>query len=155
MSRLSIAIVNVSPLTRISLRASLIVRLIIKVFSFGSPSSSITVRISELSVSKTASTDARFSPKRIKDLSARQPSTKLKASIIIDLPAPVSPDKILSPLPRLKLHSSINAMFFILRARSILEHRPHSFRDKRRHLDAVGDDYHGIVTRDCTENSVD
>ena len=75
---------------------------VIVLFNISSSATSISYSLSILWVlslifSNTAVTLAVFSPYLIKVLSALLPKTKLKLSIIIDLPAPVSPDRILSP----------------------------------------------------------
>ena len=51
------------------------------------------------STMKTPSHDAKSAPDLSMDLSNREPSKKLMESISSDLPAPVSPDKILKPSP--------------------------------------------------------
>ena len=47
---------------------------------------------------------------------------KIQVSIKIDLPAPVSPDKILNPAPNSTDNSWIKAKFFIFKTTSIITH---------------------------------
>ena len=63
--------------------------------------------------SKTASTLRDSLPALINSLSALAPRTKVKASIIILLPLPVSPISTLKPLPNSIVEFSIKAKFLI------------------------------------------
>ena len=65
------------------------------------------------SISNSASTDAFSAPVVIRSLLARSPSARFTASIMMDLPAPVSPVSTLSPLSKSISSRSIKATFFI------------------------------------------
>ena len=72
------------------------------------------------SLLKIASTRIRSQPERMSVLSALPPKTKLNASKIILLPAPVSPLITLSPLSKLNTTLSIKATFSIFSVFSII-----------------------------------
>ena len=84
------------------------------------PFSSSIFNISGLSIVNIASTTAFFSPLRIMDLLVRSPNTILIESMIIDLPAPVSPVSTLKPLLNSISASSMTAMFFMCNRSSII-----------------------------------
>ena len=90
------------------------------------PSSSRAISCAEraksaasLSSPKTALTLARDSPRLINVLSALAPSIKFIESMIIDLPAPVSPVKAVKPCEKSMDTFLITAMFSICKDKSI------------------------------------
>src|SRR3989338_2698816 len=70
-------------------------------------------------ISKNASTTASFSPLRITSVDALSPRARQRASIIIDLHAPVSPVRTLSPFSKFAEASSIMARFLIWSSRNM------------------------------------
>ncbi len=84
------------------------------------PISFIISLILSASTRNTASTRAFSEPVRMISLDTLSPRTALMESIIIDLPAPVSPVSTLRPSPSSMLISSISATSWISSCRSIL-----------------------------------
>ena len=67
----------------------------------------------------TAETRALSAPVRISSRDVRSPRTALRASTMIDLPAPVSPLSTLKPGPNAMSADSMTAMFWIFSSESI------------------------------------
>ena len=67
----------------------------------------------KLELKDISETLASSVPYLIKDLSALSPNTKLSESMMMDLPAPVSPLKMLSPFCNSRLNCDIKAIFLI------------------------------------------
>ena len=96
--------------------------LIISTSSYSISSSSNTSQTLEPSRVNNASTYVLSSPVLIRLFENFPPSTKSIASIIIDFPAPVSPDSILNPSLKFIVISSINAKFLIFNWINISSH---------------------------------
>ena len=84
------------------------------------PNSERISNVCRFVISKTLSTVAEDSPVRIKLESALPPRIRLRASIIIDFPAPVSPVSAVRPDVNSTFRLSIIAKLFILNSFSII-----------------------------------
>ena len=118
---LSVVKLTICPLMRLTLLPFWkISRRIINSSSTGIPlSSKILTKAGFCSIEKKPWISALDAEWRTTSLEARAPNIRFMASIIMDLPAPVSPVRTVIPFSKFREISSIIAKFFIVISRSI------------------------------------